>query len=990
MDPVTLIVGAIMAAAAVVGSELVKDGYEALKSKLFEKDSQENDLQKALLAVEKKPESTARKELLKEELETLSIHEADPVIPLAKELLEVLKNEGHLAQEKYQAILQGSGVIAQGPGSVAVGKGGAATTGDNSPVTIIKKQYISPASKAESSTISHLKQYLREVAKETNVLPLSTVSMAFADSGKGESFTLADVYTDLDTTALRHVEREDELRQFLAHMHEKERIPAQETVNQQKHVLMMGDPGSGKSTFAKHTAYLLAQASLAEEPALWLNKLKPWDHGPLLPVWVELRNVAAFGGKDKETSGTRYFFLSYLEHSLAQWGIPEFWNELKKKIRDEKSSILFLLDGLDEVPTDQRQLIVDLVNDVRDHYKQHRYLVTCRPYAYIGQPWRLKQFHEVTLAPFSEKQIDRFVENWYDRLAERQQLPTELARQRRNRLKDASRRQDLRGLAERPLLLTVMAQLHAYKGELPDDRTELYADAVDLLLKRWENRMGQEQGILEHLNVPGLKMSDVEAGLYEVAFRAHSKGGGADTADIDEGDLLKWLRKYLGNDWNKASEFVDYIRERAGLLIRHKTEAYTFPHRTFQEFLSACHLVARPDFPKEAADLLREDASRWKEVFILSCGHAARKKQLGQAIAAVNALCPQGMRQGSSADAEAWRRPAIAGDALLEIGLVGVTREAAGQAVLERVQKSLAAAIGQDSILAAVDRAAAGRTLAKLGDPRIEVLDPLRMAWCEVPAGVFLMGDETQECTIPYDYRISKYPITNAQFQAFVDAGGYRMEAYWPEAIQAGILNSGRIQGRYDDQPRIGLEVFGEPFNLPNHPVVGITWYEALAFTRWLNEEIRKRGELPDSCSVQLPNEPEWEKAARGTDGRTYPWGNGPDPNKANYKDTGINNTSAVGCFPHGASPYGIEDMSGNVWEWTRSVWREEGYPIDQEGWKKQEDLAASQESPRVVRGGSFGFTDFDLRCAVRSSFHPVIRYGDLGFRVVVSPFSEP
>jgi predicted NACHT family NTPase len=254
----------------------------------------------------------------------------------------------------------------------------------------------------------------------------------------------------------------------------------------------------------------------------------------------------------------------------------------------------------------------------------------------------LRGFTEVTLAPFDERQQDTFIETWYRELARRGRLAESDAQDRAQQLQGAIRRQDLAGLAQRPLLLTVMALLHSFRGQLPEDRTELYADAVDLLLRRWERRVGREVGLLEQLALPGLKASDLEAGLYDVAFRAHSvMGEQGGTADIDEGDLRKWLSPYLGGSWDKAGDFVAYIRERAGLLVRHKTEAYTFPHRTFQEFMAACHLVGRTDYVTEAARLVRADPARWREVFILAAGHAARIHRLGSAIASVNALCPQ-------------------------------------------------------------------------------------------------------------------------------------------------------------------------------------------------------------------------------------------------------------------------------------------------------------------------------------------------------------
>jgi formylglycine-generating enzyme required for sulfatase activity len=120
---------------------------------------------------------------------------------------------------------------------------------------------------------------------------------------------------------------------------------------------------------------------------------------------------------------------------------------------------------------------------------------------------------------------------------------------------------------------------------------------------------------------------------------------------------------------------------------------------------------------------------------------------------------------------------------------------------------------------------------------------------------------------------------------------------------------------------------------------------------------------------------------------RHYPWGNEPDPNCANYWDTEIGNTSSVGCFPTGASPYGCEEMSGNVWEWTRSLWGNYPYPEEGPKCRAREDL--SVKGRRVLRGGSFNGSPRRVRCAARYHGGPDLRDDGFGFRVVVSPFSS-
>jgi formylglycine-generating enzyme required for sulfatase activity len=154
-----------------------------------------------------------------------------------------------------------------------------------------------------------------------------------------------------------------------------------------------------------------------------------------------------------------------------------------------------------------------------------------------------------------------------------------------------------------------------------------------------------------------------------------------------------------------------------------------------------------------------------------------------------------------------------------------------------------------------------------------------------------------------------------------------------------------------------------------------VSWRDALAYCRWLSE----RTGLP----VTLPSEAEWEKAARGTDGRIYPWGDeDPTAELCNFSGN-VGDTTPVGNYsPEGDSPYECADMAGNVWEWTRSLWGE-NYPYDPADGR--ENLEAS--GSRVVRGGAFGYTEYHVRCAYRNGDAPYLRSGPYGFRVVVSPF---
>lgn len=237
--------------------------------------------------------------------------------------------------------------------------------------------------------------------------------------------------------------------------------------------------------------------------------------------------------------------------------------------------------------------------------------------------------------------------------------------------------------------------------------------------------------------------------------------------------------------------------------------------------------------------------------------------------------------------------------------------------------------------------------------PRFKLPNPFE--WVEVPAGKVTIA-KYGEFDVP-TFSLAKYPITVAQYQVFMNDKGYEIEKYWTAPGWAW-----RQQEKIT-QPRFWGEKGYEHFFKPNHPIIGVSWYEAIAFCRWLSE---KTGE-----TILLPTEQEWQRAAQGDTGWAYPWGNQWDDKRSNSRVKSQSyGTTPVTQYPTGASPYGIVDMSGNVWEWTLSEY--ESASIG--------DINSTDV--RVLRGGSWGynFEDF-LRVGFRLRLNPDIGSSYFGFR---------
>ena len=226
-----------------------------------------------------------------------------------------------------------------------------------------------------------------------------------------------------------------------------------------------------------------------------------------------------------------------------------------------------------------------------------------------------------------------------------------------------------------------------------------------------------------------------------------------------------------------------------------------------------------------------------------------------------------------------------------------------------------------------------------------------------IPAGKFTLGvgEQVREMSLPA-YFIDKTEVTNNAFEKFILSGGYETKKYWTAAGWNFIKENSIIHPK---------SLSRGSFNEPEKPVAGISWYEADAYCRWAGK--------------RLPTAEEWEKAARGTDGRLFPWGNRMDYSLLAYRSSNVHRPVAVGLFPAGGSPYGVLDMAGNVWEWTSSSYEGVDYKytiLNPEEIEKRGELI-------IIKGGSWGSNSNQFQCGYQYYEQKDATQFNIGFRCV-------
>jgi formylglycine-generating enzyme required for sulfatase activity len=769
-----------------------------------------------------------------------------------------------------------------------------------------------------------------------------------------------DLYTDMAATArieeqkvklkaaaARMIEMRHAIHQQIDHSLDAEKgltvkteslDELREGLRNYRRVALIGDPGAGKTTTLERLAYEYATTA-AEEAA------EPY-RAPL-PLFVRL---GAYTGDD---------FTQFLEASFGGLRLSDYL----------PNRVVLLLDGLNEMPPAYHRQIDEWLRDHPDA----AVMVSCRKLDYVERKLPLQR---VDVQPLDLERIRLFMGNylededrdtlfwalagydarrawaWYqsrvqdvtyrefftgedtpgfDWIPERKLLD-----KLRRSLREQHTLPDMLGVVTNPFLLQIVIEIFALSGEPPRNKGDLFGRFVALLLEERGKTAVRADRVW-------IAEETQKRALAALAYRMQSnKTGTSVGADF----VLAAFRQAVPE---ADAALLLYFAVSASIL--EQTDTVRFSHQLLQEYFAAYEMGEDLRRGVPASKYFPSDdwwtPTGWEETALLLAG------MLGDATKVVEWLTPV--------------QPDLAYRVATESG--APCSKSALQALYEPAPNARRSpyAVAEWGRLNHEHDHRPGVGVIVLPSPHGEgqgVRLP-DIAWCDVPAGKFLYGQDKQEREIKYPFKIAKYPVTFIQFQAFLDSGEYDNPRWW-----VGMPN--------EDQRQPMAEQYN-PYR--NHPRDRVSWYQAVAFSRWLNAKYRDAKRIGNDVEIRLPLETEWEYAARGSDGREYPWGDGYRVGHANLNEQEwevgpyfLNRTTAVGNYPQGASPFGVYDMAGTIGEWCLNDYI---IPEIVDGY--------NNDKMKVLRGGSFINTQFSAAASLRSSDRPHGVFNCHGLRLVVA-----
>ena len=714
----------------------------------------------------------------------------------------------------------------------------------------------------------------------------------------------------------------------------QQRIALEQALSHRK-VVIVGDPGSGKSTFLRRVAFELCRNIRGTRPEGSAPFLEPDEQR--FPILIRVADLAKLLAADQspkpfEAPGWIPYFLGK-QSGEYKWGASEAFFQGKLEV----GGCLVMMDGLDEAPERRmRERIARLFENATRAFPKCDFLVSTRPQTNEGDSV-LAEFYPLRIGELEPAQIGFFFDHFARALALNDAEWKSFHEGLEMALKS---RVEIREMAMNPVMLTALAVLQHNDQRLPEYRVELYGSILGWLAAAREQKEGRPpaEECLKYMRKLALRMQDAPDGRRLVQMNKRS--------------AAEFFCSEFGGSVDDNEEMLERETHDSGIVSLAGSDL-RFWHLSFQEYLAALEIGGL----SESQQLERVVKSgklylpEWRETMRLLGGvlwkqGAAKVEVLFQAI-----LSTLGHE---AALADQVRCAALLSAMMRDLSRMMYTPKTQDYEPIVKAVMGIFE-IGEAEKIEIKKRIEAADLLGQVGDPRIEEDN-----WVTIPARTFLMGAQKENRRRRnYDpeavdneapvhkvtlkgFRIQRFAVTVQEFGAFIKDNGYKIRKYWVEGY-----------GQFEKP-----ENWERQMENLNRPVVGVSWFEAAAYCAW--------------AGVRLPTEAEWEGAARGPQGSRFPWGNEPllDISRANY-DGIIGGPSPVGLYPMGNTAEGLCDMLGNVYEWCE----------DWYGSYESSLTVPMAEEYKVVRGGSWYNKPLGVRVSFRGGDGPADRTNLFGFR---------